>query len=530
MTFDTIPFELSGFIINIVQEQEEHLTIHARSTTTQAKCPDCDMVTQRIHSPHHRQPHDLPNSGRSVRLYLEVPRFWCVNEQCPRGTFVERIPSVVPLHAQRTQRVTDTLKKVILETSAEAGARLSKHLKMRVSADTLLRIARSIPLEKQPTPRVLGVDDWALKKGRRYGTILVDLERHCPVDLLPERSADALEQWLKDHPGVEVISRDRGDEYIQGASRGAPEALQIADRWHLLKNWNEALQRMWNRHGKVLRQAVKHVQAELEPTETNVHPAPVSRPPVEKPSYRQHLFNEVKRLATEGDSNRAIARQLQIHRATVARYIVADELPRRVVPQNISSVMPYGDYVQRRWNEGQQNAAQLWHELQAQGFSGGYASVNRAVKRLRPPSAGRRRIVSQQPSITLSPRHAAWLLVEIPDDLSQTQTLLLEALRQLCPETDIAYPLAQRFVTMIRERQPEALDSWLQEAETCGIAAIRNFVVKLRQDYDAVKAALSYEWSNGQVEGQVNRLKTIKRQMYGRANFDLLRLRVLLPP
>ena len=526
----TIPFELSGFVIDAVQEQEDYLTIRARSTATQAKCPDCSMVTQRIHSAHHRQPHDLPNSGRSVRLYLEVPRFCCVNEQCPRCTFVERIPEVVPLHAQRTQRLTDTLKSVVLETSAEAGARLSRHLKMTVSADTLLRIARAIPLEKHPTPRVLGVDDWALKKGRRYGTILVDLERRCPVDLLPERSADALEQWLKDHPGVEVISRDRGDEYIQGASRGAPKALQIADRWHLLKNWNEALQRMWNRHGKALRQVAKHVQAEIQSTEVDEPIIPEPELPAEEPSYRQHLFNEVKRMATEGYSKRAIARQLPINRATVARYIVVDELPRRVAPQNISSVMPYWDFVQRRWDEGQHNARQLWRELQAQGFSGSYASVNRAVKRLRPPGKGRRGMVSQKPSITLSPRRAAWLLVETPDDLSQTQTLLFEALRQLCPETDIAFPLAQRFVTMIRERQPEALDSWLQAAETCGIAAIRNFVVKLRQDYDAVKAALSYEWSNGQVEGQVNRLKTIKRQMYGRANFDLLRLRVLLPP
>ena len=530
MTSDTIPFELSGFIIDTVQEQDDRLTISAHSTTKQAACPDCGIVTQRIHSAHRRQPYDLPNSGRTVRLQLEVPRFRCINERCSRCTFVERIPAIVPFHAQRTQRLTATLKIVVLETGAEAGARLSHYLKMAASADTLLRMVRSIPLEEQPTPRVLGVDDWALKKGRRYGTILVDLERHCPVDLLPERSADALEQWLKDHPGVEVISRDRGDEYIQGASRGAPEALQIADRWHLLKNWNEALQRMWDRHGKVLRQAAKHVQAEIQTTEVDEPVIPEPELPAEKPSYRQHLFNEAKRLAAEGYSQRAIARQLRLHRVTVARYIVADELPRRILPQNTSSVMPYWDYVQRRWDEGQQNAMQLWYELQAQGFSGGYASVNRAVKRWRPRGTRHHGVASQQSSITLSPRHAAWLLVKTPDDLSQTQTLLLEALRHLCPETDIAYPLAQRFVTMIRNRQPEALDSWLQEAETCGIAAIRNFVIKLRQDYDAVKAALSFEWSNGQVEGQVNRLKTIKRQMYGRANFDLLRLRVLLPP
>ena len=530
MTAAIIPFELAGFVIDAIQENEDHLVIRAHSTTIQAPCPDCGVVTQCIHSAHHRQPHDLPSSGRGVRLHLRVPRFRCMNEHCPRCTFVERIPAVVAFHAQRTHRLRETLKVVVLETGAEAGSRICQHLKMATSADTLLRMARTIPVAEQSTPRVLGVDDWALKKGRRYGTILVDLERQCPVDLLPERSADALEQWLKDHPGVEVISRDRGDDYIQGASRGAPEALQIADRWHLLRNWTEALQRMWDRHSNVLRQAAKHIQVEAETTEVDEPVMPEPDLPAEEPSHRQHLFNEVKRLAAEGFSKRAIARQLRLHRATVARYIGADELPRRVTPQNISSVMPYWDYVQRRWNDGQQNARQLWCELQTQGFSGGYASVNRAVKRLRPQEKAQRRVGSPRPSITLSPRGAAWLLVEAPDDLSQTQTRLLDALRQLSPEMVVAYPLAQRFVTMIRERQPEALDGWLQEAETCGIAAIRHFAVKLRQDYAAVKAALSFEWSNGQVEGQVNRLKTIKRQMYGRANFDLLRLRVLLPP
>jgi transposase len=529
MTTATIPFELAGFVIDVVQEKEEHLVISAHSTTTQATCPDCGTVTQRIHSTHHRQPHDLPSSGRGVRLHLHVPRFRCVNERCPRRTFVERIPAVVPFHAQRTHRLCETLKVVVVETGAEAGSRICRHLKMAASADTLLRITRSIPVEEHPTPRVLGVDDWALKKGRRYGTILVDLECHRTVDLLPERSADILERWLRDHPGVEVISRDRGDEYIQGASRGAPNALQIADRWHLLRNWNEALPRLWNRRARMLRQAAKQVQAAA--TQADAHA--LSEPELtveEQPSYRLQMFHEVKRLAAEGHSQRAIARQLHLHRATVARYRVADELPRRVVPQNTSPVLPYWNYVQQRWHEGQQNARQLWHELQAQGFSGGYASVNRAVKRLRPRGKRRRGTATQQPSITLSPRHAAWLLVETPENLNQTQILLLEALHQFCPETAVAYSLAQRFVTMIHERQPEELDEWLRDAETCSLAAIRHFAIRLRQDYPAVRASLSFEWSNGQVEGQVNRLKTIKRQMYGRANFDLLRLRVLLPP
>lgn len=257
MTVATIPFELAGFVIDTVQENEDRLVISAHSTAIQATCPDCGTVTHGIHSAHHRQPHDLPSSGRGVRLHLRVPRFRCINEQCPRRTFVERIPDVVAFHAQRTHRLRETLKEVVVETGAEAGSRICQHLKMATSADTLLRITHSIPMEDYPTPRVLGVDDWAMKKGHRYGTILVDLEQRQVVDLLPNREADTLTAWLQDHPGIEIICRDRASDYAKAATTGAPQAVQIADRWHLLKNLGEALQRLLTGQTKVLRLAAQ---------------------------------------------------------------------------------------------------------------------------------------------------------------------------------------------------------------------------------------------------------------------------------
>jgi transposase len=539
MTATTIPFELAGFVIDTVEENEDHLVISAHSTATQAACPDCGMVAHGIHSAHHRQPHDLPSSGRRVRLHLRVPRFRCVNERCPRRTFVERIPDVVAFHAQRTHRLRETLKEVVWETGAEAGSRICQHLKMAASADTLLRITRAIPIEEQPTPRVLGVDDWAMKKGHHYGTILVDLERQQVVDLLPDREADTLTAWLQDHPGIEIICRDRASDYAKAATTGAPQAVQIADRWHLLKNLGEALQRMLNGQLATLRQAAKQVQA------TAVSAPLVTIPPVEPDSSasspeavlseagarRQRWFEDVHRLATQGYSKRAIARQLKLHRATVDRYLAADQVPHPPSSSPVSTVAPYDQQVMRRIVEDGYSIREVWQELQSQGFTGSYASVQRAVHRLTGKQDRRTHPPHPTPVLRpLSPRQAMWLLVRDSDQLSPDQEQYRAILCDLSPDIAVAYDLAQRFVGMFKQHQVEGLDDWLQDAQLATVPALRHFALNLRHDYAAVRASLTFDWSSGQVEGQVNRLKTIKRQMYGRANFDLLRLRVRLPP
>lgn len=210
---NTIPFRLPGFVIHhVVDEGPDRLVIQAQSTAAFALCPDCAQPSTHIHSDYTRSRRDLPASGRQVRLILNVRRFRCPNEACPRKTFVERVPPVVPLHRQRTLRLSTRLQAVAFELSAEAGARVSRHLDRAVSGDTLLRILRQAPIPVVQPVRVLGVDDWAFKKGRRSGTVLVDLERHQPVDLLPDRTAESLATWLQAHPGSEIVSRDRSGE------------------------------------------------------------------------------------------------------------------------------------------------------------------------------------------------------------------------------------------------------------------------------------------------------------------------------
>jgi transposase len=235
-----------------MQTQSDSITITLQSTAPSAACPRCGEASARVHSYYTRSPHDLPVSAYRVQAVLHVRRFRCPNPACATVTFAERLPNFLLPYAQRTVRLREALRQLGLALGGAAGARTSQRLHLPASRDTLLRLVRQLPPPSVVRPRVLGVDDFAFRKGKRYGTILLDLEQRCPIDLLPERSAASLEQWLQAHPGVEVIARDRGPEYIRGATAGAPQAIQVADRFHLLTNLREALERVLERSHEYL--------------------------------------------------------------------------------------------------------------------------------------------------------------------------------------------------------------------------------------------------------------------------------------
>lgn len=540
MTSFSASFSLTGCAPLGSEFLEDALRIHAAGSASDALCPSCNTRSGRVHSHYTRSPADLPISDQSVQLCLRLRRFRCINENCARRTFSEPLPTSLPRYARRTTRLALAQCHVGFATGAEAGARLLTLLRMPTSPDTLLRLLHQHPLPEASTPRVLGVDDWAWRRGRAWGTILLDLERRRPVDLLPDRKAETLTRWLQSHPGIEVVARDRSTEYARGITEGAPEAMQVADRWHLLHNFRQVLERFfWDARGRL--QDLPGL-ADL-PAPSHLPQRRTKREVAASEEARQcrcERYVEARRFhAEEGFNIAQISRALAMSRVTVRKYLSAESFPEwSPHPARQSILAPYEVYLEERWARGERSASALFRELRARGYSGStrplhpWAQERRTephpctpvkyrIDCLRPPKATRA-ARGKLPA----PRRLAWLLMREPDALGPEEEQLLGALR-IDLEVSSAHKMAHSYVHMIRERQSEALDPWLAACSASESKGFKTFAAGLRQDYAAVRAALTEPWSSGQAEGQINRLKALKRQMYGRASFNLLRQRVL---
>ena len=528
-----------GLHLGAVTLTPQEIVVELVSTARTADCPHCAQSAVRVHSRYQRTLADLPWAGHTVRLLLHVRKFFCRTPTCPRRIFTERLPTVVAPYARKTLRLTDVLRLLGFAVGGEVGSRLGRRLGFVASPRTLLRLLRRTTPVTHPTPRVLGMDDGSFRR-RQMGTILVDLEQHTPVDLLPESTDTAVATWLQAHPGVAIISRDRGEVYAKGATVGAPDALQVADRWHLLKNIGDAFQKLLARHGAALRQAARDaggqdVLAVVGPVPPP--PAPpkrLARPLKPRPltvqqTWQRATYHRVRELVAAGWSIHAIARELKIQPQTARKYRDMDQFRDGRTTARPSSVEPYRVYLEQRWAQGCMEAQQLWHEIQAHGYRGKYKSVWSFVRNWPPPPlpTPAAPVAVPRTQTIRTPRQARWLLLQAPDERDAADRAYGEALCRICPEIAQAATLVQAFGRIVRERDLTAFDLWLVQVEGSGLRELRRFALGLRPDEAAVRAALTQPWSQGQTEGQVTRVKLLKRMMYGRANFDLLRLRVL---
>lgn len=496
------------------------------TSAPQASCPVCERPSRRVHSRYTRTVADLPWHGIPVRVRLHLRRFFCETPDCERQIFTERLPGVVAPYARRTDRLGDWLQHVAFALGGEAGARLLHVLGVPISGDTLLRQIRSVVLGDRLTPQVLSVDDFALRRGRSYGTILVDLERHQVVDLLPDRTGTTLATWLAVHPEVEVITRDRDGEYALGARLGAPDAIQVADRFHLLRNLRDVVRRILKRHATLVAQ----VPAPGRSQQT------LTRLRLDREASRAHTrdqmrarFEHIHALAAHGMSTSAIARALDIHRHTVQKYLALAAPPeRRHFTRTTSILAPYEGYLLERWGQGCRNARRLWREIVSCGYPGSYRSVARVTGYLRRQERLGQPLPHAPPGLT--PAQAVGILVRRPTDRTEAEQRTIDQLQAVHAEVGQAMRCFEACAQLLRQRSEDArprLEQWMADTEANGIPELTAFVTKLRQDIDAVSAALTLPYSQGQTEGQITRLKLLKRSMYGRAKFDLLRQRVL---
>lgn len=503
----------------------DHLGMVLRSAGSSGLCPQCQRRSWRVHSRYRRKLADLPWEGIPVQIELHARRFFCGTPGCGQHIFTERLPRTASRYARRTNRLGQALSQIGLALGGAAGARLAEQLGILSSGSTVLRHLRQKPVATQNrSPRVLGMDDWAWHKGHRYGTILCDLEAGKVVDLLPDRETETVVQWLSAHPGTEIVSRDRASAYAEAARKAAPQAVQVADRWHLLHNLSEALKNALAPHHRILTRAATAADAAKTPELSAVPVAPTPTKPVLKQQQnrdrRHSLYEQVTELARSGMTKRRIARQLGLDRRTVRRWMRSDGFPDRKPAHRSSSVDAYADYLDQRWQQGCHNGTQLWREMQAQGFRGKHSIVRHWLAKRHGPRYGQSEQVPNPPPKQTSPRQVAWLMLTEPD----SHRRYLDEIYRESPLIAATARVAREFARIIRNRDRSAWDNWLEAARS---SALDNFAAHLIRDQDAVVAALNLPWSNGQVEGQVHRLKLIKRSMYGRAKFDLLRIRVV---
>jgi transposase len=529
------------------------VTIRAVPDDTDVRCPVCGEPSDRVHSRYERTLADLPWARFAVCFHLQVRRFFCENPTCPRTIFAERLTGIAPACAHRTDRQRERLTDFALALGGEQGSRLAARHGMPVSPDTLLRLIRGAPERELPTPSVLGVDDWAIHKGLTYGTILVDLERHRPVDVLPDRSSESLAAWLKAHPGVEVIARDRGGAYAEGARDGAPDAVQVADRWHLVDNLADVLETFLRSKSACLKAASAALTEQAEnqgkdddpahaPSDAvyqgkRRHPQPerwrerADAAAEEGVARRRAKYDQARELHAKGASVAQIARTVGIARMTVSKYLREGPPQRKChsIHGKRRVLEPYEPFLLKRWDEGCRMATVLWREIRAQGFAYSLTNVQRFVAELRregPPATGRPRTALAKPHGP-PPRQVAALVQRRPERRTDEQRAYLKQLRAEDPAIVAAVEVAEDFLVTLRRREGERLEAWLDKAEASGVEDLKRFAAKLRADHDAVQAGLTLRHSNGQTEGHVTKLKLVKRQGYGRAKVDLLRKRLL---
>ena len=522
----------SGLEMTACSRQEGMLCVSLLSTQPVSHCPICGSAATRIHSRYQRRLTDLPSTGQPVRVLLSVRKFFCDRPTCPRKIFTERLAPFVAPSARVTARLFQMVQIIGLATGGRLGVRVTAPMGIQTSRHTILRRIMALPAKPVGPVIQLGIDDFSFKRGRTFGTLLVNMQTHQVVDVLADRKAETSATWMASHPEIELVSRDRGGDYASAAATGAPQAVQCADRFHMLKNLGEALEGCLARYLAAKRQ--KQTQETVDEHRPIEHAPRAARrsPQVERlqQAYReerQACYEQVMALRKRGMSQATIAERVGIGHSTVSRWLAASTLPETRRGPYVSRLDPYLPYLFQRWESGCHNMIALFHELVARGYKGSYESVRDHLVRQLPGGKKNASKGAELISAPLSSRRATFLFLSRPEKLETEELETVRQLRQSHPEADLAYDLVQQFAQVLRTRTGEQLDTWLEKVRASQIRELQSFILGIERDKAAVVAGLTLPQNNGLVEGKVNKLKLIKRMGYGRAEFPLLRQRVL---
>lgn len=502
-----------GLIVERLEGDGTEIVAVARSRSATSSCPACGRVSARVHSRYERSLADLPAHGRGVRIRLQARRFRCGAEGCPRTVFAERFNEAIARPwARRSCRLQGIVHYVGVALGGRPGQSLARRLLLPVSKDTLLRAVRRRGAPQFVPPAVIGIDDWAWRRNQRYGTIICDLERRKTIALLPDREAATAQAWLADQRQIEVIARDRGGGYALAAATALPQASQVADRWHLMENASRAFLDAVQKSMRQIRRAIG--AATINPDLLTA---------AERIQHEGYLRREeanavILGLAGEGITIKEIVRRTGHSRGLVRRVLRGQRSD--IFRVRESSLDLHLEWLDAQWGAGQRNGTELWRRLKTQGFRGCLRVVTEWASR-------RRRAERAEGLIrTPSSRTIARLMTIGRDGLSRAETVTVATIEGSVPLLVEAREVVAAFQAMIRKKCADDLEPWLARARTSLVASFASGIIK---DRAAVAAAITSPWSNGQTEGQITKLKLVKRQMYGRGKLDLLQARVIGP-
>lgn len=518
---------LAGAVVLEAEVAGTLLCIRASARADAAACPSCGRASRRMHSQYERRLADAAVGGRRVLIRLQVRRLFCDDPACAKRTFAEQVPGLTVRYGRKTPLLAGVQADIAVALAGRAGCRLARRLHVPASRQVLLRQVMAVPDPAAAVPRVLGVDDFAIRRGQNYGTVLIDCETGAPLDLLEGRDAGPFAQWLAAHPGVQVICRDRSGAYADGARTGAPDAIQVADRFHLWQNLAKAVERCVAAHRGCLPEPDPGPVTSAEPGPPAAQPARLSLPEpggkFAERTRRHHAM--VHELLAEGHTIRAIARHLGWGRHTVQRYARAvtwqEMADGRWQAPRPSMLDPFKPHLRQRADEGCGNAAQLFREISDLGYTGSYSTVRDWLDQHRPAP-----VPLPPPPPTV--REVTGWLTRHPDSLTEDDRPQLKALLSRCPELQAADSHVRAFAAMLTQLTGQDLPQWIADVKAAGLPGLSSFAAGLEHDLDAVTQGLTSRWNSGPVEGRVNHIKMIKRQMFGRAGLPLLRKRVLL--
>ena len=539
-------FKIPFVKIQKIENYESVSRIYASIRSSRSKCPFCGKYSNRVHDYYFRTISDLPIFQSKTIILLKTRKFKCVNKQCQRKVFSEQTPAILR-YSRRTERAEKLLDTLAIELTGRLGSILSKQLNLYVSSSTMTRIAHNLPLPDIVRPKVLGVDDWAYRKGVSYGTVLIDMETSRPIDLLPSRDGKVLKDWLLNNNDVKIVSRDRASSYAAAIIEACPSAIQIADRFHLLMNLSDALDTYFKSISRRIRSLITAKTTDFlelpEKVPVNIREETKEDQLVltaqetidAKVDQRMGTFLKVKELQAKGTPIKRIATDLRMSRNTVKSYFSQESLS-PIKSSRSTNIEVFTDIIVARLGENGHKLMDIFREIKKLGYTGGRTQGCYHIKRIKEyheiVTPGYKEIARPKiPYIKpLSSRKLAkYIGCNLMDIKDHHERFYYQTLLDNITEIRVVRKLVQIFKTMLARRCGN-IKRWIDfvKHSKYKLAGLKSFARGLMADLVAVENGIKMSWSNGAVEGHVNRIKSIKRQMYGRASFELLRRKVIL--